>query len=86
MKVWKSRLIEQVFTKMPCTYDAVLCFMSSLEYLKQIAGPRTVPVELGSCYTDSVWAQKLMTFSEFIDTHIVIKVSNNPLIVLLVHI
>ncbi len=36
-----------------------------------MAGPRTVPVELGSKYTDHEWSQKLMTVSEFIDEHIV---------------
>ena len=50
-------------------------YVYSLGYLKQIAGPRTVPVELGSRYTDDNWAQKLMTLSEFIDTHIVTIVS-----------
>lgn len=53
--------------------DVLLYF--SLEYLKQIAGPRTVPVELGSHYTSSNWSQKLMTLSDFIDTHVTMKVS-----------
>lgn len=35
-----------------------------------MAGPRTVPVELGSRYTDHEWSQKLMTVSEFIDKHV----------------
>ncbi len=39
----------------------------SLGYLKKIAGPRTVPIELGSKYTDEEWSQELMTLSEFID-------------------
>jgi len=43
----------------------------SLSYLKSTAGPRTVPVELGSKYTDHDWSQKLMTVSEFIDKHVV---------------
>ena len=47
-----------------------LC-LCSLSYLKSTAGPRTVPVELGSKYTDHNWSQKLMTVSEFIDDYIV---------------
>jgi lysine-specific demethylase 8 len=43
----------------------------SLEYLCELAGNRTVPVELGSKYTDSDWSQKLMTIQDFIETFIV---------------
>ena len=38
-----------------------------LAYLRQIAGYRTVPVEVGSKYTDESWGQRLMTINEFID-------------------
>lgn len=38
--------------------------------MKDLAGPRTVPIELGLRYTDSDWSQTLMTVSEFIDHHI----------------
>ncbi len=48
--------------------------LSSLEYLKEVAGPRTVPVELGSRYTDEEWSQKLMTVAEFIDEYILSQV------------
>ena len=44
----------------------------SLAYLRRVAGPRTVPVELGSRYTDHEWSQKLMTVSEFIDDHLLV--------------
>ncbi|XP_033226638.1 lysine-specific demethylase 8-like isoform X1 [Belonocnema kinseyi] len=40
------------------------------EYLKRVAGMRTVPIEMGSRYTEEDWAQKLLTFSEFLKTHI----------------
>jgi hypothetical protein len=43
----------------------------SLRYLKSVAGYRTVPVELGSRYTDEEWSQKLMTVSEFVDNHVI---------------
>nr|XP_061805952.1 lysine-specific demethylase 8-like [Nerophis lumbriciformis] len=42
----------------------------SLEYLRSVAGCRTVPVEVGSRYTDEEWSQKLMTLNEFIDRYI----------------
>lgn len=40
-----------------------------LEYLLKIAGSRTVPIEIGSHYTDASWSQKLMTLEEFIKKH-----------------
>lgn len=41
-----------------------------VNYIKKIAGNRTVPVELGSKYTEESWTQKLMTVGEFIDIYI----------------
>ncbi|KAM5227449.1 bifunctional peptidase and arginyl-hydroxylase JMJD5 [Ctenodactylus gundi] len=43
----------------------------SLEYIREIAGCRTVPVEVGSRYTDEDWSQTLMTVNEFINKYIV---------------
>ncbi|ELW66412.1 bifunctional peptidase and arginyl-hydroxylase JMJD5 isoform X2 [Tupaia chinensis] len=43
----------------------------SLEYIHEVAGCRTVPVEVGSRYTDEEWSQRLMTVSEFINKYIV---------------
>ncbi|ENN81413.1 hypothetical protein YQE_02184, partial [Dendroctonus ponderosae] len=40
-----------------------------VNYLLKVAGNRTVPVEIGSHYTDENWSQKLMTVREFITTH-----------------
>ena len=62
------------------TYEVLHTRFFSLEYLKRIAGPRTVPVELGSRYTDSNWTQKLMTLSEFIDNHVILSVSQSCLV------
>ncbi|XP_037766524.1 bifunctional peptidase and arginyl-hydroxylase JMJD5 isoform X3 [Chelonia mydas] len=45
----------------------------SLDYLRQIAGCRTVPVEVGSRYTDEEWSQTLMIVNDFIDQYIVNK-------------
>ncbi|XP_026539399.1 jmjC domain-containing protein 5 [Notechis scutatus] len=38
----------------------------SVDYLLQLAGNRTVPVELGARYTDQDWSQNLMTVAEFV--------------------
>ncbi|KAL1516900.1 hypothetical protein ABEB36_000735 [Hypothenemus hampei] len=40
-----------------------------VNYLLEVAGNRTVPVELGSLYTDEQWSQKLMTLKDFIKNH-----------------
>ncbi|XP_064395902.1 lysine-specific demethylase 8-like isoform X3 [Halichondria panicea] len=50
----------------------------SLGYLKKVAGPRTVPIELGSKYTDEEWSQELMTLSEFIDRFVTQHPINGP--------
>ena len=42
----------------------------SFNYLQEIAGNRTVPVEIGSRYTDESWTQKLMTINEFVSSYI----------------
>lgn len=42
----------------------------SFPYLKAVAGYRTVPVEIGSRYTDESWTQKLMTINEFVDGYV----------------
>lgn len=56
--------MEGVATHWPCMQKW------SLEYIQEIAGCRTVPVEVGSRYTDEEWSQALMTVSEFISKHI----------------
>lgn len=57
---------------------ALLVFFSSplqsIEYLTGVAGCRTVPVEVGSRYTDEEWSQTLLTFNEFVARHILNKV------------
>ena len=42
----------------------------NVEYIKQIAGKRTVPIEIGSKYNEEDWSQKLMTIGEFIERFI----------------
>ena len=41
-----------------------------MEYIQDVAGCRTVPVEVGSRYTDEEWSQTLMTVNEFISKYI----------------
>lgn len=43
----------------------------SIDYLRTIAGCRTVPIEVGSKYTDEEWSQKLITVNDFIDRYII---------------
>ncbi|XP_054003851.1 bifunctional peptidase and arginyl-hydroxylase JMJD5 [Hylaeus anthracinus] len=44
-----------------------------LNYLSSIAGNRTVPIEIGSRYTNDDWTQQLLSFSEFLQKHILEK-------------
>ncbi|GAB4835168.1 Lysine-specific demethylase jmj30 [Ancistrocladus abbreviatus] len=40
---------------------------SNMNYLKRVAGDRTVPVEVGKNYLSSEWKQELITFSQFLE-------------------
>uniref|UniRef100_A0A672YCW5 Lysine (K)-specific demethylase 8 n=1 Tax=Sphaeramia orbicularis TaxID=375764 RepID=A0A672YCW5_9TELE len=51
----------------------------SVEYLRSVAGCRTVPVEVGSRYTDEEWSQTLLTVNEFIDQYVLNRVSASSL-------
>jgi len=42
----------------------------SVDRLVRAAGPRTVPVEIGSSYTHQQWTQKLMTIREFAERYL----------------
>lgn len=50
-----------------------------MDYFCQVAGCRTVPVELGARYTDEEWSQQLMTVSDFISQYITAEVCYTPL-------
>ena len=41
------------------------------DYLCKVAGHRTVPVEIGDCYTSEEWTQKLITINEFVEQYII---------------
>ncbi|XP_058798769.1 bifunctional peptidase and arginyl-hydroxylase JMJD5 isoform X2 [Phymastichus coffea] len=47
-----------------------LSLWKDIEYLRKVAGSRTVPIEIGSRYTEDDWTQSLITFSEFLNAHI----------------
>ncbi|XP_010220367.1 PREDICTED: lysine-specific demethylase 8, partial [Tinamus guttatus] len=67
----KPVVLEGVIDHWPCMTKWSLYF--SVDYLAQVAGCRTVPVELGSRYTDEEWSQKLMTVDDFINQYIMNK-------------
>lgn len=60
----KAVILEGVIDHWPCMNKW------SVEYIQKVAGCRTVPVELGSRYTDAEWSQSLMTVNEFINNYI----------------
>lgn len=49
-----------------------------LQYLSQVAGPRTVPVEMGKHYLHEGWGQQLMLFSTFIKLHVLQEAAQHP--------
>jgi lysine-specific demethylase 8 len=49
----------------------------SIDYLIRLAGKRTVPIEIGSKYSDADWSQKLMTIEEFIKRFILNDAASN---------
>ncbi|EGG17288.1 transcription factor jumonji [Cavenderia fasciculata] len=50
---------------------------SDLDYLKKVAGFRTVPIEIGRTYLDQDWSQKLITLDQFINQYILNQNSDN---------
>ncbi|XP_051642874.1 bifunctional peptidase and arginyl-hydroxylase JMJD5 [Manacus candei] len=57
-------VLEGVMNHWPCMKKW------SVDYFRQVAGCRTVPVELGARYTDEEWSQQLMTVNDFISQYI----------------
>lgn len=50
----------------------------STAYLKKVSGYRTIPIELGTRYTDESWSQSLMTLSGFLDKYVDNVSGNQP--------
>ncbi|XP_069991586.1 bifunctional peptidase and arginyl-hydroxylase JMJD5 isoform X2 [Penaeus vannamei] len=44
--------------------------MWRIPYLRELAGARTVPVEVGARYTDSTWSQTLLTLDEYLTRYV----------------
>ncbi|XP_072453998.1 bifunctional peptidase and arginyl-hydroxylase JMJD5 isoform X2 [Notamacropus eugenii] len=63
----KPVILEGIANHWPCMKKW------SVDYIQEIAGCRTVPVEVGSKYTDEEWSQSLMTVNEFISKYIMNK-------------
>ncbi|KAK2580279.1 hypothetical protein KPH14_012526 [Odynerus spinipes] len=52
-------------------YWNALHLWQDIDYLNKTAGSRTVPIEIGSHYTEEDWTQNLVTFSEFLQSHVI---------------
>lgn len=50
----------------------------SVNYMRRVAGLRTVPVEIGSKYTEDAWSQSLMTVDQFIDRFMINATPGGP--------
>lgn len=59
-----------VITKGMDYWPALSSRQWSISHLLTVAGGRTVPVEIGSKYTDEAWSQKLMTIATFVSTYL----------------
>ncbi|XP_078414559.1 lysine-specific demethylase 8 isoform X2 [Cetorhinus maximus] len=70
----KPVILEGIVDHWPAVRDCKW----SVDYIRDIAGCRTVPVELGSRYTDEQWSQTLMTVEEFIEKYILDQDEQNP--------
>ncbi|XP_054717854.1 lysine-specific demethylase 8-like [Uloborus diversus] len=57
----------------------------SVESILEKTKYRTVPIEIGSKYTDDSWTQKLMTMEQFVNTVYKIKLCTKKLDILLQH-
>ena len=57
-------------------WPALSCW--NLDYILQVAGCRTVPIEIGSKYTEDSWTQKLMTVGEFVKSYIISPQESQP--------
>jgi len=58
-----ATLLKNCMTEWPCMSGSSRW---SCDRLVELAGPRTVPVELGRKYTDNSWTQKLLTVEQFV--------------------
>ncbi|KAJ8038775.1 JmjC domain-containing protein 5 [Holothuria leucospilota] len=66
MEVARPVILTGVIDKWP----AMTSRKWSLAYLNTVAGDRTIPVEIGTKYTEDDWSQKLMPLREFISSFV----------------
>ncbi|XP_071517895.1 bifunctional peptidase and arginyl-hydroxylase JMJD5 isoform X1 [Panulirus ornatus] len=50
----------------------------SVAYLRQVAGARTVPIEVGARYTDLTWSQTLITLDEYLTKYVMHPSKDTP--------
>lgn len=77
-------LLHYMTSKVPVKLQGVVDHWPALKlwnisYLRQIAGARTVPVEVGARYTDLTWSQALMTLDDYLTTYVTSPTSNTPI-------
>ena len=66
----KPVLIKRAISHWPALSQSSSHFWN-VTYIKNLAGYRTVPVEIGSRYTDDDWTQTLMTINDFVEKYVV---------------
>ncbi|GMH45962.1 hypothetical protein BSKO_13926 [Bryopsis sp. KO-2023] len=68
--------LKYMIGEKPCIVDGIIETWPAFEkwrnpgYFKELHGFRTVPIEVGRHYLAPGWKQELVTFSDFIDSHI----------------
>jgi len=65
-----ATILRDCMTDWPCMQERRWC----CDYLVKMAGPRTVPVELGNKYTDHSWTQQLLTVETFVRKYMMERV------------
>lgn len=65
-----KKKIPVIITDCMNDWPAISSRKWSIDYILKVAAFRTVPIEIGSKYTDEEWTQKLMTIKEFVNKYI----------------
>uniref|UniRef100_A0A804KAZ4 JmjC domain-containing protein n=1 Tax=Musa acuminata subsp. malaccensis TaxID=214687 RepID=A0A804KAZ4_MUSAM len=63
----KNRDLAEALSILPSRSLSSMTRWKDIEYLKRVAGDRTVPIEVGKNYLCSEWKQELITFSQFLE-------------------
>ncbi|KAJ8491128.1 hypothetical protein OPV22_012849 [Ensete ventricosum] len=62
-----NRDLAEALSILPSRSLSSMTKWKDIEYLKRVAGDRTVPIEVGKNYLCSEWKQELITFSQFLE-------------------